>query len=195
MPRRTTEATHAALLDAGRALLERGGPQAVTLDAVAKAGGATRQAVYLHFGSRAKYLYALMAHLGGTEVFTKAEHTLRDAKTAREALRALIELRAANSAKLHRITLAFHSAMHTDAEVTRMWEERQARRLGMFHELAARMKREKVLRRGMTESDAAELMWSTLSFEGWYYLVHTRRWPKRRYVERMEEMLVRALMA
>ena len=51
------------MLEAARALLEERSAQAVKLEDVASRAGVSRQSVYLHFGSRAGLLLALVAHV------------------------------------------------------------------------------------------------------------------------------------
>src|SRR6185503_4839548 len=190
MPRRSTTDTHQRLLDAGRALAERVGAAELTLEAVAREARVSRQTVYLHFKSRARFFFALADATGADAVFGAAEALVRDAPTADAALRRLIELRAARSAVSYKLTAAFHAVAHADPEMAGLWDKRQARRLHVFRALARRFHAERRLRRGMSVDDAAALMWASLSFENWYYLVHANKWPARRFVARTHQMLV-----
>jgi AcrR family transcriptional regulator len=66
---------------------ERGGG----LEAVAREAGVSRQAIYLHFASKAELLTALHLHIYATDVVPALErHPITDAMTALEALDATI---------------------------------------------------------------------------------------------------------
>ena len=57
----------AAILTAGRTLLEEHPPDRVSVEMVAAASGFSRQAVYRNFGSRAGLLAALLEHIDAVE--------------------------------------------------------------------------------------------------------------------------------
>src|SRR3954470_2872435 len=88
------EQTHTAILHAARQLFEERGAQAVKLEDVARRAGVSRQAVYLHFGSRAGLLLALVGHVDETGPLRQLATRVTDAATGGEALDALIELQA-----------------------------------------------------------------------------------------------------
>lgn len=186
--------TRTALFDAGRALIEREGPGRVTLARIAKEAGVSRQAVYLHFGSRAGFLLALVDHVRETEGFARMDDLVREAPTAEDALRRLVEVRAQSASRLQALNTAFNAAVRDDELAARVWQKRQALRLRTYEVLAERMKADGVLRRGLSPADAAALMWATLSFETWHYLVPARGWPAAKYVRHMYAMLRRALL-
>jgi AcrR family transcriptional regulator len=193
MPRRTAAETRHRLLDAGAKLLERHGAADVTLERVADAAGVTRQAVYLHFGSRGRFLADVVEHIGANDIFATAGAIVRDAPDGEAALRGLIELRARRSRRAYQVTTAFNSAIHADADAARIWKERQVRRLALFREVARRLEAEGRLRDDLTVSDAAALMWSTVSFESWHYLGETNGWSARRFTKRIHALLMRGL--
>src|SRR5260221_3273901 len=56
--------TRRRILDAAAALLRKHGPTSVTMADVAHSAGLSRQAVYLHFESRAKLMIALLRPIG-----------------------------------------------------------------------------------------------------------------------------------
>jgi AcrR family transcriptional regulator len=194
MSRRDRAATHEALLAAGRSLMARHGYAAVTLAQVAKAAGVSRQAVYLHFGSRANFLTEIADYIWRQAELPDPHELVRSAASAHEALHRLIELRARSSELLgpyHHIPTAADSS---DAEVAEAYTRRQRARLAVFVAVAKRMKSEGVLRGGVSVNAAAELMWSVLSVPVWRYLADMQGWSHGVFVKRMDDFLTHALL-
>jgi AcrR family transcriptional regulator len=149
--------------------------------------------VYLHFGSRARFLLELTEGMGAGEVVQRADVLLAQAPTAAAALRALIELRDSHARRHRTVIAAFRAAMYGDPDVHRIWTARQRRRFRYVQRVAERMRREGVLRRDLPVADAAAFIWATLSFENWYHLVEVHGWSSKRYVSRMYQLLSRAV--
>src|SRR4029077_1366621 len=85
MSSRDAATTRIEILDAARALFEVDGYFAVGLDAVAKKAGVSRQAIYLHFASKADLLRALHERINELDVAPAMERVWR-APTASAAL-------------------------------------------------------------------------------------------------------------
>ena len=82
--------TRAAILDAARTLFEENGYFAVGLEAVAAKAGISRQAIYLHFASKADLLRALHERVNAQDVAPAFEKVWA-AETADAALDAWID--------------------------------------------------------------------------------------------------------
>ena len=75
--------TRTQILEAARAMFEEHGYHGAGLEAVAKKAGVSRQAIYLHFPSKAELLTALHLHIFATDVVPAVErHPVTDAMTA-----------------------------------------------------------------------------------------------------------------
>ena len=83
--------TRIQILEAARAMFEELGYYGAGLGAVAKKAGVSRQAIYLHFPSKAELLTALHLHIFATDVVPALErHPITDAMTALDVLDATI---------------------------------------------------------------------------------------------------------
>ncbi|MEO8621052.1 MAG: helix-turn-helix domain-containing protein [bacterium] len=185
--------TKSALFDAGIILLRERGFDAVSLAAVAEAAGVTRQAVYLHFGSRAGYLMSLVEHVNAREGIPEGVARALGQPTAEKALRAIVRLRATTAPRLSPLIAAINAAASGDADAAGLWRERQIVRLRPMLAIAQRFRDEKRLVPGLTVKDAANLLWSMLSFESWHYLVATGGWSKEKYIRVTYAAAMRAL--
>ena len=96
--------TRTQILEAARALFEELGYYGAGLEAVAKKAGVSRQAIYLHFPSKAELLTALHLHIFATDVVPALErHPITDAMTALDALDATIAVDVEVASKVWRI--------------------------------------------------------------------------------------------
>ena len=83
--------TRIQILEAARALFEELGYYGAGLEAVAKKAGVSRQAIYLHFPSKAELLTALHLHVFDTDVVPALRrHPITDAMSAFDVLDATI---------------------------------------------------------------------------------------------------------
>lgn len=193
MSSKQKQATRAAMLDAGLKLIARNGHAAVTLAAVAAAAGVSRQAVYLHFGSRAGFLNEAADHAWQKLGLPDPRVLVRDAASARAALRLLIELRARTAQELAPFQYVPGSDSAPDAALMEAYAQRQRQRLEVFVLIAKRAKAEGVLRSGVSVAAAAQLMWSVLSVPVWRSLVDLQGWSRRKFIRQMDDFLSHAL--
>jgi AcrR family transcriptional regulator len=177
--------TRADVLDAARRLLERAGGAPVPLDAVARAAGISRQALYLHFPSRARLLMALVRHVDDVHGLT----TLLAAACARpsgpEALRRFIAVWGDYVRHISGIARAMQHLAATDPDAAAAWQERMRAFRRLCKTLTARLAAEHRLAAGWTPDTAADLLATLLSIRVWRELVRERRWPIARYVTLM----------
>src|SRR3954447_21321841 len=113
--------TRTQILEAARAMFEEHGYHGAGLAAVAKTAGVSRQAIYLHFPSKAELLTALHLHIFATDVAPAIErHPITDTMTAWEALDARIAAEVEVAATLWRIhdVLTMARRQHPEVEET-----------------------------------------------------------------------------
>src|SRR5687768_17095967 len=113
--------TRTQILDAARGMFEELGYYGAGLGAVAKEAGVSRQAIYLHFPSKAELLTALHLHIFDTDVVPVLErHPITDEMTASDALDATIAVDVEVASKVWRIHEALTTArrQHPEVEVT-----------------------------------------------------------------------------
>jgi AcrR family transcriptional regulator len=92
------------------------------------------------------------------------------------------------------ILLILRDAAAGDAAASEVWEQLQAERLtGMTH-FARHLRAEKHLRRGVSESEARDVLWMFNSLEVWDLLMRQRGWPARRFGRWVGNQLVLALL-
>lgn len=188
-------ATRAAILDAARTLLEERGYFGIGLDAIGQAAGVSRQAVYLHFRSKAGLLLALVEHIDEQQGLAASVARIQSAADGPAMLDALVEHIAAYTPRIHRIATVFDTARRTDRDAAAAWQSRMAARRAGQRRLIERLAREGRLAPGWSIDAAADLLWALTSVRVWEDLVIERGWSKSRYVEHLRRVLRGSLVA
>ena len=188
--------TRRAILDAARRLLEeRGGAGDIRLEDVAAAAGVSRQAVYLHFGSRSGLLLALVAYVDEVEDLGELARPVREASTGVEELEAFVRLQAEYTPRIYAASRAVDELRRRDEAMAAAWNDRMARRREACGRIVARLAQEGALAPGWTTSEAADALFALTSIRTWEDLVVDRGLSKGRYVELVTRLAVRALVA
>src|SRR4051794_17864585 len=113
--------TRTAILDAARALFETQGYFATGLEGVAKKAGFSRQAIYLHFSSKAELLRALHERVNEQDV-EPAMRKVWNAPDADKALDVWVQASAEAIPKIIGIANALSTARQFDRDVETTWE-------------------------------------------------------------------------
>jgi len=184
-----TAPTRDRILDACRALLESEGAQTRMSD-VAKAAGVSRQAVYLHFKTRADLLIAVTRHIDKVEDVDARLVKSRNASGGLERLDAFIEAWGGYIPIIYPVARALIAMAPTDEAARLAWADRMnAMRQGCEAALQA-MARDGVLRTHLTADQSADLLWTLLSVRNWESLTQDCDWPQEEYI-RQTKMLAR----
>src|SRR3954466_13571487 len=117
----TRRDTKATILDAARGLFESQGYFGTGLESVAAKAGLSRQAIYLHYKSKAELLQALHERVNETDV-APAFVAVWSADNARIALDRWVDACAAAIPKILAIANALDAARRYDADADATWQ-------------------------------------------------------------------------
>ncbi len=187
--------TRAAILDAARRLLEERGYHGIGLDAIGREAGVSRQAVYLHFQSKAGLLLALVEHVDVQHDLAASLAQTRSAPDGPSMLDALVEHIASYTPLIHRIATVLDTARRTDPDAEGAWQNRMADRRASQRRLVARLAQDGQLARGWSVESATDLIWALTSIRVWEDLVIDRGWPRTRYIRHLRRVLRASLLA
>lgn len=152
------------------------------LGAVAKKAGVSRQAIYLHFPSKAELLTALHLHIFDTDVVPVLErHPVTDEMTALDALDATIAVDVEVASKVWRIHEALTTARRQHPEVEETLRPREEDRYGDLLDVGRRLKREGELPGRMRAGMLADMLWGLVSVGTYRSLVIERGWSLDQY--------------
>lgn len=176
------ENTSTRILDATRRLLERPKASAVRMSDIAKAAGLSRQAVYLHFPTRAELLIATTKHIDQANGIDARLAASRAAATGLARLDAFIEAWGNYIPVIHPVAKAIMAMRDRDEAAAAAWANRmQAVHEGCAAAVSA-LEHDGMLNRNFTPAEAADLLLAMLSVETWETLTLSRGWPQSRYI-------------
>ena len=192
--RNKPEETLAAILEAARSRFEADGYYAVGLEAVARDAGVSRQAIYLHFESKAALLHALHAYVNEVDV----EPEMRDVWTRPDALSGLDEFIAAAARVIPKIILIFAALEPAtrieDVALETFEPPRQGRRDECFR-MAKWLDDEGLLAPGMKARQAGDIIFAFVSIPSYEQLVVMCGWSQRRWTTWSRDTLRTLLLA
>ena len=188
------DGTKEAILDAARSLFEVDGYHSVGLEAVAKKAGVSRQAIYLHFASKADLVRALH-HRINTQDVEPAMRKVWTRRTAVAALDAFVSASAEAIPKILGIAGALAPALHPDPDLEATWEAPKEGRYADCLRLGTWLERDGVLARAVSAGDVADALWMMTSMRSYEALVVQRGWSSERWTRWIRKALRRMLLA
>lgn len=179
--------TKTRILDVTWRLLESGNT-AIRMADIAKEAGVSRQALYLHFPTRAELLVATTRHIDKVKNIDQRLARSRSASTGIERLQAFVEAWGGYIPEIHGISVALRAMRNTDKEAAAAWEDRmQAVRQGCEAAVRA-ISEDGYLKKELTEVTAVDLLWTLLSVENWERLVLECCWSQSEYEQTLKQI-------
>ena len=177
--------TRTRILEATRRLMEERRGRGVRMRDIAEAAGVSRQAVYDHFGSRAKLLVATTHYVDEVRGLEERRRRFRAAGTGAERLEAYVEFWGSYIPEVYGMAKALLAARETDEAAAAAWDDR----MGAVRE-SCRITIESLIRDGMlarewTSEEAINLMWTRLSIRNREQITIESAWSIGQYVDRM----------
>lgn len=133
-----SDRTRSAVLAAARTLLETGGVRDLTMEALARASGVTRQTIHNLFGTRTGVLEALFDRMAGDAGMMRMREVMT-APDGQSMLAAMVEVFTAFWKKDRLLLKRIHGIAAIDAEFGRTVEARNQRRRGIAARVVERM--------------------------------------------------------
>ncbi len=187
--------TRERLLQAVLTLLEGSQGRGVRMTDIARQAGITRQALYLHFSTRAELLVAATHYLDEVKGSEARLAPSRAAGSGAERLDAFIEAWGAYIPEIHGIAKALLAMKDTDREAARAWDARmQDMREGCEAAIEA-LDRDKMLSSALSPKQAADMLWTLLSVRNWEQLTRDCGWSQAAYIETLKALARRIFVA
>lgn len=185
--------TRTRILDATWALLEQG--TAVRMSDIARAAGISRQALYLHFPTRADLLIATTRHIDKVRDVDGRLAASRGAATGTARLDAFIGAWGGYIPQIHGVARALMAMQDTDAEARAAWGDRMTAMRDGCAAAVALLARDGTLRPDMDEAQATDLLWSLLSVRMWEHLRLDCGWGQDAYLAQITRLAHAAIVA
>ncbi|MFF2299108.1 TetR/AcrR family transcriptional regulator [Arthrobacter sp. NPDC058127] len=191
-------ATKAAVVEAARQLFLSRGYVATTIGAVAEQAGVAIQTIYNSVGNKAALLSAVVdATAAGPDAPRSVPETMRERTAAAPDAGAVLALLADWFAEVHPRSSQLFSVMRqasaVDAEAAKVERDRAELRLRNYAEAAAALRRRGALTSGMSDEQAAAVIWSVGHPDTYRSLVLDFAWGLDRYRDWVHAALKAAL--
>ena len=155
---------------------------------IARTAGLSRQAIYLHFESRADLLAATTRFIDESLDLDKRLARSRSAATGVERLDAYIDAWGNYIPHIYSVAKALMADQETDEAAAAAWNERmQAMRDGCRAAIAA-LKKDGQLADGWNATRATDFLWTLLSVRNWEQLTQECGWSSRQYITRVQSV-------
>jgi len=182
------------ILGATKDLISREGP-GFSLAEVAAEAGVSRQAVYLHFGSRAGLLVALVRNMDEEAGIRESLEKALSAGEPLEAMRRFVTEWLRFAVEIQPIASTLFAARGTDEAAADAWEDRARELRAGFRSLANRLKKSGHLREGLSAETAADLIWALCSIPVVEQLTVDLAWSKSRIIRETTAATISAVTA
>ena len=187
--------TRKRILKAALKLLEASRGKGVRMTDIAKRAGITRQALYLHFSTRAELLIETTYYLDEVKGSEERLVPSRTARTGIERLDAFIEAWGNYIPEIYGIAKALLAMRDTDEAAAKAWDDRmQDVRQGCEAAIDA-LNSDNMLSPDHSPDRATDILWTMLSVRNWEQLTIECGWPQERYIETLKSLARRLFVA
>lgn len=198
---RKAEATRHRVLDAAETLFVRDGYAVTTITAIADEADVAVQTVYAVFGSKRSVLAELIAArvVGDGEpapLRERREWRALEAETDPGSQLALLAATATRiGSRIADLYVVMAAAAASDPEIADAYQRQQQARYADQQRLARSLARAGVLRAGLSEEHATDIIWTLANPHTYRTLVGERRWSPGDYERWLARVLACSLLA
>ena len=182
-------ATRRKILEKTWHLLEKRKGQGVKISDIARAAGISRQAVYLHFGSRAELLIATARYVDEVKKIDERLQSMNTAVGGLQALENYVEFWGNYLPEVYGLAKALLAVRETDQDAAAAWDDRmEALRQG-WHTVINCLVRDGLLAREWTPNQAVDIALAITSVSVWENLTVERGWTSEEFINQMKVCL------
>lgn len=179
-----------------RELIEESRGEAVRMQDIAQAAGVSRQAIYLHFDSRADLMVATVQYIDRSGGLMERTQHVRDEEDSRIAVNLFIDVWAEYVPTIYPMAKQLLILRETDEAAAAAWQDRlESFRNGACRYLIKRLEQEGQLASQWQPETAIDILWTLLSIQTWESLVIARGWSDEHYAKRVKQIVEDVLIA
>jgi AcrR family transcriptional regulator len=172
------------ILEVTRRLVAQRGAGIAMAD-VAREAGISRQAVYLHFSSRASLFLAVVRQMDEQEGIRRRCEQALGLDDPVEALETFVLAWLGYAAKIHPVATALLASRHDDADAMVAWNDRMGELRAGFRHAAQRLAAAGRLRPQLDPAAAGDLAWAMTSIPVWEQLAIDCGWAAEEARQRL----------
>ncbi len=186
--------TRNRILQAALDLLIANQGKGVRMSDIAKRAGVSRQALYLHFQTRADLLVAATFYLDQQKNIEARLQPSRSANNGIERLDAYVFAWGNYIPEIYSIAKALMAMADSDEEAAKAWGERMQDMYEGCEAAVNALHEDNQLSPDYTQQTATDILWMLLSVRNWEHLVMDCRWTQKKYLATIKTMARRILI-
>jgi AcrR family transcriptional regulator len=186
--------TRTRILETTWRLLEQHRGQGVQMRDIAEAVGISRQALYLHFSSRAELMIATIQYVDEVKGFNERLNQLSVATTGIALLDSSVDVWGNYLPEIYGLAKVLLNTRDTDEAAAAAWNDRMNCLRDVCRQIVAALKREGNLAPGWSQDDAVDMLWTMLSIHNWEQLTIDCGWSTLQYITWMKTLLTRSFV-
>src|SRR5829696_3957677 len=186
--------TRTRILEATRRLMEERRGHGVRMRDIAEAAGVSRQAVYNHFGSRAKLLVATTHYVDEVRGLKERQRSFQAASTGVERLEEYVEFWGNYIPEVYGMATALLATREPDEAAAAAWDDRMGAVRESCRYTIEALHGDGMLAPEWSRDEAVDLMWTMLSIRNWEQLTIECGWSTSQYVGGMQKLLKRTFV-
>jgi AcrR family transcriptional regulator len=185
--------TRVRILETTRQLVESNVGQPVTMQEISDSAGVSRQALYLHFGSRVGLMVAAAQYVDENDRFFERTEQVRQAENGLAALEAFITFWADYVTGVTPLARELLAARDTDEAAAAAWADRTDALRNVCQIIVEWLAQDGFLDPAWTTETATDILWSMISIQTRENLVTERGWSRDEYEQRLYYSLMKIL--
>jgi AcrR family transcriptional regulator len=187
--------TRTRILKATWQLVEARRGQGVRMGDIAKAAGISRQALYLHFTSRADLLIATTHYVDEVRGLHERNRHWREAQSGLEKLDAYVAFWANYIPEIYGLGKALLAVHDADEAAAAAWDDRMASLRSGCRQTIEALYQDGQLASEWTREAATDIFWTLLSVRNWEQLTVECGWSQEQYITQLRKLLRKTLVS
>lgn len=162
---------------------------------IAKNSGVSRQALYLHFASRAELLIATTHYVDDIKGLERQLDRVRQCQSGLEMLKAFIEVWGNYIPEIYSVSKALIVSKENDEASATAWKEI----MGCLHKICDKIVKtlfkENKLSSHWTQQHASDFLYTLVSISNWEQLTLECQWSNKQFVSHIDHTAMKALLS
>jgi AcrR family transcriptional regulator len=188
--------TRVKIMKATRRMIENGHGNPIRMEDIAQEAGISRQAIYLHFGSRVGLMVSTVQYIDESENFWELTKSVREETDGKTAVMLFIDFWAGYIPKIYGVAKQLIIMKENDDGAAAAWEDRMGSlRNGPCRFLIEHLAKDGILDPKWQIDPAIDFFWAIISIQMWENLVIKRGWSNEQYTNKIKNVINRVLIA
>lgn len=173
------------ILQASYELMEQNQGLNVSMSNIAKAAKVSRQAVYLHFASRAELMIATTQYVDRLKGLRGRLERIQETENGIDNIQACVEVWGNYIPEIYGVAKAMLMTRDTDEAMAAAWENCMGSVRSFCKEAIIALNNDDQLNTDWSLETAIDLFWTMMSVQNWEQLTLERGWSNEKYIANM----------